>query len=95
MKKSELEEILRDVAEVRRRYGHLDLYRVQPDWGSSGIWMPKQIGSIALGPNLFSDDFAISDGAKDLLAQWHDIRERDARAIVAVRRSCMVQRCRR
>ena len=77
MKRSELNAILAEVTEVRRRFGRLPLCRVEPDWGSSGIWLPKQIASIALGPNLILTDFPLSEPVKARLRRWHDVFENE------------------
>jgi hypothetical protein len=56
---AELQSILDEVKAVRQRLGNLPLYRVEPEWGSSGIWLPKMIGSVSLGPNLSLEDFPV------------------------------------
>ena len=58
--------------EARERFGHLPLYRVWPEWGSSGIWMPEAIGGTP-GPNLTLDGFSISGGLRERIARWQAV----------------------
>ncbi len=62
-----------ELAAVRQRYGHLELYRVWPEWSSSGVWLPPNIGTMAVGPNLIIEDFPISSQLKERLARWQGI----------------------
>ena len=73
MKQAELQSILSEVEAVRQRFGNLPLYRVEPEWDSSGIWLPKMIGSVALGPNLILEDFPISIRTKARLESWQNV----------------------
>ena len=77
MKRAELDQLLKEVNEVRCRFGHLELYRLQTDWGSSGIWLPKVIGSISTGPNLILDNFPLSDRVRQRLSAWNEMFEEE------------------
>lgn len=75
MKKSQLCVILAELNEIRRRFGHIRLYRLYPEWGSDGVWAPRLIGSIALGGCIDIGDFPVSNELKERLRKWHDVFE--------------------